>query len=106
MLLFRITRLAKSTVRSALPQSRHLLSDASRRHDVSSAAVAELRQSDAQATVVPRPAGVTDGRWDREDQAAVDLALADAQKSVKKRPATQPGIMLAYCSLILHDWCR
>lgn len=91
MLLSRVTRLAKLPTRLALPCARHTSAEVPRRQDLSTAAAADLRQNDAQATVVPRSAGVTDGKWDQQDQAALDLALHDAQKIFKKRSPTQPG---------------
>ena len=89
------------SARLALPNARHSSADNAHTRDLSTAAVADLRQTDAHATVVPRPAGVTDGRWDKQDQAAVDLAIVDAQKSVKKRSASQPGINQTYLAAVL-----
>ncbi|KAL0020893.1 hypothetical protein WJX77_007989 [Trebouxia sp. C0004] len=45
-------------------------------------------------TFVPRRDGITDGKWDQRDEAAVEIALQDAQKASRRRSASQPGTVL------------
>lgn len=99
MLLSRVGRLAKLSSRlhaDCISPARPSHLRPRCRQSLATAAVADVRQTDAHPTVVPRPLGVTDGRWDDQDQTAVDLALQDALKSSKRKSASQPGDLNNY----------
>ena len=101
--LSRWQSLARLSARLSLPQLRQTRVRTERCHSSASAATLATHD-DAQKvpTFVPRSDGITDGKWDQQDEAAVLTALQDAQKAVKKRSASQPGAILSIKAQVLH----
>ncbi len=85
----RVRNFAQLSARLSLPQ--HAQQRTARCQSSAGAASLATKQEVAGPTFVPRTDGITDGKWDQQDEAAVNIALQDAQKAARKRSASQPG---------------
>lgn len=85
---------AKLSARLSLPQIKQTRVRTERCQSFSAASLATAEHVQAEPTFVPRTEGITDGKWDQQDEAAVNAALQDAQKVVRKRSAAQPDTVL------------
>ena len=99
LLMSRARSFAKLSARLSLPQIKQTRARTERCQSFSAASLATAEHVQAEPTFVPRTEGITDGKWDQQDEAAVNAALQDAQKVVRKRSAAQPGMC---CSLFHH----
>ena len=90
--MLRVRQFSRLSARLRAGQLKHIRAQAERNQS-SAAALAEQDQEPAAPTFVPRGPGVTDGKWDQQDEAAVNTALRDAEKVVKKRSSAQPGMI-------------
>lgn len=88
--MLRVRQFSRLSARLRAGQPKHIRAQAGRNQS-SAVALAEQNEEPAAPTFVPRGPGVTDGKWDQQDEAAVSTALRDAEKVVKKRSSAQPG---------------
>lgn len=88
--MLRVRQFSRLSARLRSAQTKHIRAQA-QRNQTTAVALAEQDQVPAAPTFVPRGPGVTDGKWDQQDEAAVFMALRDADKVVKKRSSAQPG---------------
>lgn len=89
--MLRVRQFSKLSAKLRSAHPKHIKAQAERSHS-SAAAVAIQEQETAVPTFVPRGPGVTDGKWDQQDEAAVDTALRDAEKLVIKRSSAHSGM--------------
>ena len=91
--MLRVRQFSRLSARLRAGQSKRSREHAERKQS-SAVILAEQDRQSAAPTFVPRDPGVTDGKWDQQDEAAVSTALRDAEQVVKKRSSAQPGMIL------------
>ena len=90
--MLRVRQFSKLASKLSSTRLKQASFEKSRRHR-SAAALVTKESETAAPTFVPRTPGVTDGKWDQQDEEAVKVALMDAEKVVKKRSSAQPGML-------------
>ncbi len=92
MISSRLRSFARLSARLSIPETKAARVKTERCCSSADAAtLATEEQKQTGPTFVPRTDGITDGKWDQRDEAAVEIALQDAQKAARKRSASQPG---------------